>query len=398
MPVLAPPDINIPETTDPGASLARRSNERNRSGSPSARPRVNCGQDFGSASHVVNDSERLQSDAGREHAEPDELSCTTTSEIGQVAGSDEQPPDKNEASDGAADPAVIISAAELRERKDLMFDAVQSEPRASGRKSAAPAASRGVVQTAWELMEALSTETVKSLSAAFGNFDRVVGTGWLLADAVLGPPLIERTDAHAIGLKARRDAGKLKADVASARKAPLAAARKLDDTNPQRQLLLDEADKKEAALREAPLTLPFPQAEQVRSRATGSRKRAREAPEPIATPLQRRTEEAEAECIRTMKALDAAQRIAGAAEQKYQAKGRAFDKWIKLQSEKPCYKEKRMKSYDAAEDAYLQAQTASRDADTDVSIACMEALIAENELLRCEKAASDALVSELMAA
>jgi hypothetical protein len=58
-----------------------------------------------------------------------------------------------------------------------MFDAVHSEPRASGRKSVAPEASRGVVQTAWELMEALSTETVKSLSAAFGNFDRVVGTG-----------------------------------------------------------------------------------------------------------------------------------------------------------------------------------------------------------------------------
>jgi hypothetical protein len=93
---------------------------------------------------------------------------------------------------------------------ELMFDAVQSEPRASGRKSArAPAASRGVVQTAWELMEALSTEMVNSLSAAFGNFDRVVGTGWLLlADAVLGPPLLERLQAHAIGLKARRDAGK----------------------------------------------------------------------------------------------------------------------------------------------------------------------------------------------
>ena len=164
---------------------------------------------------------------------------------------------------------------------------------------------------------------------------------------------------------------------------------------------MDEADRKEADLREAPLALPFHeagQAEQVRSSATGSRKRAREAPEPIVTPLQRRTEEAEAECIRTMKALDAAQRIADTAEKKYQAKGRVFDKWLKLQSESRRYNEKRMKCYNAAEDAYLAAQTASQDADTDVSIACMEALLAENELLRCEKAASDALVSELMAA
>ena len=392
---------NRSTTTHHGATLVCRSIERNRRGPPSTRPRAHCGQEFGSESHVVTDNERLQSEAGREHAQTDELSCTTTSGIGREAGSDGQPPDKNKASDSAAEPAVTISAAELRERKELMFDAAQSEPRASGRKSAAPAASRGVVQTAWELMEALSTETVKSLSAAFGNFDRVVGAGWLLADAVLGPPLLERSKAHAIGLKARRDAGKLKEDVARARKAPLAAARKLDDTDPQRQLLVDEADRKEADLREAPLALPFHeagQAEQVRSSATGSRKRAREAPEPIVTPLQRRTEEAEAECIRTMKALDAAQRIADTAEKKYQAKGRVFDKWLKLQSESRRYNEKRMKCYNAAEDAYLAAQTASQDADTDVSIACMEALLAENELLRCEKASSDALVSELMAA
>mmetsp|Transcript_8485 Transcript_8485/g.18911 ORF Transcript_8485/g.18911 Transcript_8485/m.18911 type:complete len:92 (-) Transcript_8485:194-469(-) len=84
-----------------------------------------------------------------------------------------------------------------------MFDAAHNEPRASGRESAAPAASRGAVQIAWELMDGLSTETVKMLSDAFGNFDRAVGTGWLLADAVLGPPLIARKAAHAIGLKRR---------------------------------------------------------------------------------------------------------------------------------------------------------------------------------------------------
>ena len=133
------------------------------------------------------------------------------------------------------------------------------------------------------------------LSDAFGNFDRAVGTGWLLADAVLGPPLIARKAAHAIGLKARRDAGKLKADVVSVRKAPLAAARKLADDDPQRQLLLSEADEKEAALRGMSITLPFPsagQADQVRSSAIGSRKSAIEA---TVTPLQQRTKDAEAE-------------------------------------------------------------------------------------------------------
>ena len=47
---------------------------------------------------------------------------------------------------------------------------------------------------------------------------------------------------------------------------------------------------------------------------------------------------------------------------KYQAKGRVFDKGIKLQSESPRYNEKRMKCYNVAEDAYLQAQTASQHA------------------------------------
>ena len=75
---------------------------------------------------MVNANERLQSEAGREHAQT-ELSCTTTSGIGQeAAGSDGQPPGKNEASDGAAEPRVTISAAELQERKELMFDAVQT--------------------------------------------------------------------------------------------------------------------------------------------------------------------------------------------------------------------------------------------------------------------------------
>jgi hypothetical protein len=113
-------------TTHHGAPLVCRSIERNRRGPPSTGPRAHCGQDFGSESHVVNANERLQSEAGREHAQT-ELSCTTTSGIGQeAAGSDGQPPGKNEASDGAAEPRVTISAAELWERKELMFDAVQT--------------------------------------------------------------------------------------------------------------------------------------------------------------------------------------------------------------------------------------------------------------------------------
>ena len=67
---------------------------------------------------------------------------------------------------------------------------------------------------------------IDALSSAFGNFDRVVACGWLLQDA-LGLPLSSRDIAYAIGLKARTQAGRLKAQIYQKRKEPLAAARKL---------------------------------------------------------------------------------------------------------------------------------------------------------------------------
>ena len=56
----------------------------------------------------------------------------------------------------------------------------------------------------------LPDSTITVLSVAFGNFDRMVAAGWLLADA-LGMPLLACGDAHAAGLKARRESGRIKA-------------------------------------------------------------------------------------------------------------------------------------------------------------------------------------------
>mmetsp|Transcript_49185 Transcript_49185/g.110601 ORF Transcript_49185/g.110601 Transcript_49185/m.110601 type:complete len:208 (+) Transcript_49185:466-1089(+) len=53
----------------------------------------------------------------------------------------------------------------------------------------------------------LPKERVDALSKSFGNFDRVVGLGWLLGDAVLGAPLLSHKQAYDVGLKARREAG-----------------------------------------------------------------------------------------------------------------------------------------------------------------------------------------------
>ena len=55
-------------------------------------------------------------------------------------------------------------------------------------------------------------------------------------------------------------------------------------------------------------------------------------------------------------------------------------------------------SFEAAGVAHQEAEKAEHLASEDMLIACIEVLQAENELLRCEKAASDRLVQQLISA
>ena len=71
-----------------------------------------------------------------------------------------------------------------------------------------------LVQLAFVAANELCDAHGKALSKSFGNFDRVVALGWLIGDAV-GKPLLSRVQAHAVGLKARRIAGAVKANIAS---------------------------------------------------------------------------------------------------------------------------------------------------------------------------------------
>ena len=68
--------------------------------------------------------------------------------------------------------------------------------------------------------------SIKALSNSFGNFDRRVGLGWLLGDAVrpAGSSLMERAVACAAGVKAQRVTAKIKTDV---REGKLAIQREL---------------------------------------------------------------------------------------------------------------------------------------------------------------------------
>ena len=57
------------------------------------------------------------------------------------------------------------------------------------------------VITATSLAMDMPDDTIRALSNAFGNFDRITALGWLLADAA-GRPLLDRKAAYDVGLKA----------------------------------------------------------------------------------------------------------------------------------------------------------------------------------------------------
>ena len=160
-----------------------------------------------------------------------------------------------------------------------MFVVGAAEPSPSGLLPLASEPTKALVKFAVAHFAALSKAHIAALSKSFGNFDRVVGIGWLIADAVraVGAPLITRADAHAIGSKAQRKAADIKDEVRTARLAIQRAAYKLDASDPKRQELDRQlADAEAAVLRES-IELPLPSgAPQAASSATGSRKRARE--------------------------------------------------------------------------------------------------------------------------
>ena len=119
-----------------------------------------------------------------------------------------------------------------------------------------------------------------------------------------------RAEAHAVGLKARRDAGTLKEEITNAHRQAGRKASKLAAMHPARAQLKEEAAQKEQTLLRAVIELPLPSpAQQPRSNATGARKRKRESPPPALVALEERLDAApaEAECKVARKAEGAQQ-------------------------------------------------------------------------------------------
>jgi hypothetical protein len=182
---------------------------------------------------------------------------------------------------GAETAEAEEKGSEYEERSSAMFSTDAAGPVASGLRRVAAEVTNEVVQLAWATISKLPDSTIRALSMAYGNFDRVVATGWLIADAV-GLPLLERKgeqSAHAVGLKAKRVAISLKIDITAIQKAVKDMARKhnLAPDDPKRKELAREADEKESALLRAAVDLPLPAADEVAEGCSVPRKRARQS-------------------------------------------------------------------------------------------------------------------------
>lgn len=104
---------------------------------------------------------------------------------------------------------------------------------------------------------------VDARSSAYGNFDRVVGLGWLVGDALGWPPL-ERKEAQALGLAASRRAKRVQATIAGYKRD---ASRRRKGDAPE------DPGELAAALLQQPVEPPLPLPT---ANAATSRKRKRE--------------------------------------------------------------------------------------------------------------------------
>jgi len=165
-----------------------------------------------------------------------------------------------------------LTSDTVANRASTMFVVGSTEPRASGLPMIGKVPTKELVKLAFVAANELCDTHGKALSKSFGNFDRVVALGWLIGDAV-GVPLLSRVQAHAVGLKARRIAGDVKADIASIKKDAARNASKLAQEDPQRKKVAEQAKAAEVELLQATVDLPMPDpGPNEQAQASGSRK------------------------------------------------------------------------------------------------------------------------------
>ena len=284
-------------------------------------------------------------------------------------------------------------------RFTTMFVVGAAEAVASGLLPIATNVTKGLVKFAAAHMRDLKQADVNTLSNSFGNFDRAVGLGWLIYDAVspVGAPLCDRATAFAVGSKARRQADNIKTEIRNAKLKAQRAACKLEQADPQRKELERQAAEAESIVLRDTIDVGIASVEApARSTATGSRKRARET-EAQVSPLDRRVADAEAACERADKELDPALRAQEIAERLVATKKRVLDRISKqlIAKLKASGLPQLMRLMQSADRAHQAAQLAAKDAEIAYLLAMLDASQAQNELLSSESDRTDALIDEL---
>ena len=203
----------------------------------------------------------------------------------------------------AAEPARPLTAAVVAEHDSKMFVVGAKAAVASGLGRAASKATYLLVHLVAQHVAGYSKGHVSALSGAFGNFDRVVAQGWLVADALGYDPLLEREDAFILGSAVRHRARKVKSKM-------------------ERLLRAAQLEAADAAFMHAAVDppLPFPDARSATAGSVCSKREREELESSIAPPLSRLRQTAqraaaseaaaEAVCESAMAARDAADDVA----------------------------------------------------------------------------------------
>ena len=152
------------------------------------------------------EGDRLREDTPWERNNQNEMQSFDTLAGDALNRGAEDKPEEKLAPRAAAIVAGCNLKKETEERVDILFPTAATEPRASGRKLLVSSTTKRTMQAAWEVMVKARTQTLK-----------------------------------------------LKTKIYEERKAPLAVARKLEDADPKRQDLLDEADRNQVRADRSPV-------------------------------------------------------------------------------------------------------------------------------------------------
>ena len=258
-----------------------------------------------------DEDSRSNVNGGRENEEEVGGDSETSTPASPLPLQGDLPGVQDHASDEPDESDNQITAEVIGARDALMFVVDAAGPRASGLGALAASASNEMISLVWTHAQKIPKARMGVLSRSFGNFDMVVAAGWLFGDLVRGAPILERSQAHTIGLKIKYEAGKVDNNVTKIRLEARRAAGRAGVAEAARQELIEDAEKKvQAVLRAAPeAELPWPAAEQPAARKP-KRKRKQEAAaeeEEELAALEAKQLKAERQAVRAAAALEQAE-------------------------------------------------------------------------------------------